>query len=169
MDQVTALTIAHCQVAHTLLCSEECLDDGDGIRDTCGDQSTGEGTEGLTIDIHTALSVETAETVGILPVLDDLVDGVILGVGDVVGDASTLVGGEAASDGDLRQESCVRGPVAYLYRVLDGFGDGAADVDTIVDSRESVQERAAGLLALLDTDLSLLVSIETRVAVDGRG
>ena len=169
LDQVTALTVAHRQVAHTLLCSEECLDDGDGIGDTGGDQSTGEGTEGLTIDIHSALSVETAEAVGILPVLDDLVDGVILGVGDVVGDTSTLVGGEATGDGDLRQKSCVRGPVTYLDRVLDRLGDGAADVYTIVDSGKSVQERAAGLLTLLDTDLSLLVSIETGVAVDGGG
>ena len=59
--------------------------------------------------------------------------------------------------------------MAHLYWVLESRGDRTANLRTVVDDREAVQHRSSRLLTLDDTVLSLVVAVETCVAIDRRG
>ena len=168
LNQVATLAVSHGDVLHALCSGEECLEDGHRVRDTRRDQGARQRPEWLTVDRHASLFVEAHQAVGILPVCDGLFDRMALGVGDVVRDAATLVRGESAGDGDLRQQARVGRTVAHLHGALERRGHVATDRLAIVHDRESVQHRAVRLFTLFDTRLGLVVTVQTRVAVHRR-
>ena len=169
LDDITALTIAHGYILDTLLSGEECLDDSHSTGDTGRNKRTGQRAKWLAVNAHASLLVHADEAVRVLPVHDSLLEGEVLRVRDIVRDTATLIRGEATSDRDLRQETRVRRTVAHLHRVFECRGDRTADLRTVVDDREAVQHRSSRLLTLDDTVLSLVVAVETCVAIDRRG
>ena len=137
--------------------------------DAGGHQSAGQGAEGLTVDGDAVLFVDAGETVNVLPVADGLLDGDVLGVGQVVGDAAAFVAGEAAGVGDLGEETGVGGAVTDLHGDVQVLDDGAAALHTVVDGREAVQQAALSLHGLADAVLGLAMTVLTGVAVNGGG
>ena len=169
LNQVAALAVAHGDVLDALLSGQQCLDDGSGVGDAGGNQGAGQGAVGLTVDGNAHFLVQTGEAVHVLPVTDGALHGNVLAVGQVVGDAAALVGGEAAGVGDLGQQTCVGSAVADLHGQVHGLDDLTALGDAVVDGGEAVHHGAAQADGLGDAVLSLGVAVLTGVRVDGGG
>ena len=169
LDDITALTIADGDILDPLLSSEERLDDGHSVGDTGRNERTSQRAKWLAVDAHASLLIHTYEAVRVLPVHDSLLKGEVLRVRDIVRDTATLIRGKTSGDRDLGKKTRIRRTVAHLYRVLECRGDRTADLRTVVDDREAVEHRSSRLLTLDDTILSLVIAVETCVAIDRRG
>ena len=139
------------------------------MRDKRWHQRAGERAEWFAVDAHATLFVQTDETVTILPVADRTIERHLLGVGDVVRDAASFVGGETGRQRDLAKQARIRRTVTHLYRLRQCFDDTATLRQAVVNGRKAVEQRGTSGHRACDTFGSFFVVVEAGVGVDGRG
>ena len=166
LNQVTALAITYCDILHTLFSSQQSFDYCNSVRDTWRNQCTCQRTERFAVDAYTCFFIHTHQTVCILPILDSLFDRVILRIRNIIRDTTTFIRSKTTSDCNFSQQTSIRSTVTNLYRIFQCRCHHTTNLSTIVNSRETVQHRTTRSLALFDTYLTFVVTVQTSVTVD---
>ena len=98
-----------------------------------------------------------------------LVYWVRLRIGDIIGNSATFVRSETTCNRDFGKQTSIRSSVSHLHWVLYCRCNLAANVHAIVHNWKSVEHGTVGFKTLLNTNFAFFVSVQTGVAVYGRG
>ena len=101
-----------------------------------GDQRAGERAVGLPVEEDPRRCIFPDQPVAVLPVGQGLGEGNVLSVGEVVGDAPAVDGGEPGGQRHLHQQAGIHAPVAQLDRALHPFHHLAAARNPMGSDRE---------------------------------
>ena len=135
------------------------------MRNARGHERTRQRSERLSVDVDAVLFVKTYESVGILPVVYSPFERMVLGIRDIVRNTAAFIRRKTARKRNLGKKPCVGRTVSDLNGNAYAFVDLTADLNAVIDRRETVEQRPALSYTFSYTDLCLLITVKSRITV----
>lgn len=165
LGEVAALRVGDTDAAHARGGCGDGLQHADGQADGRRDQDGGEGAEQLPVHDHAQAGEFAADVVDLGPGGQRVGEGHVLGVGQVVGDAAALEGGDAAGHGGGEEFARVGGAVPDFQRDGDQFVQFPSALPAVGDQRVAVEGAVVGAQG----PGGVLEAAQPGVRVDGEG
>ena len=83
----------------------------------------------------------------------------VLGVRNIIRDTAALKRGETARHRYFGEQSSIGRTVAHLHWIAERRSNNAADIDTVIDSRETIEHGTAGYFTFLNAHFYFIIAI----------
>ena len=167
LNKVAALAVADGDIANSLLCCKQSLNNRNRMGYAGRNKSSRKRTVGFTVDGNTRFFVDARKPVNILPIADRLLHRDALCIGQVIGNSAALIACETARIGNFGQKARIGCAVAHLNGSVQCFNEHTAARNAVIDGGKAVKQGTAEPLGLLYAVFGFFIAVLTGVAVNG--